>query len=328
MRRRGFIAALGIATLTAPLRGYTQAASKAPRRIAVLSPEADEVRFSRFRAELLSLGYVEGRDIELEVRTADARFERLPSLAAEMAADGKADVLVAVSTPVATALRRVTQTTPIIAYIAVDPVTAGFAKSLAHPGGNVTGVAFLAPELNAKRVELLHEIAPSARRIAAIAGKTSTAANSPGNLAALEQAGARLGIAVETLVIEDPARLAERLNPTRLAGYDGIVLLPDIVFSSRATELVAALSASGKPAVYTERHFVEAGGLISLGPDLVAGYKRIAAQVDRVLKGTKPGDIPFERPRTFELLVNLRAARADRIDVPESIIVRADEVIE
>ncbi len=328
MSRRRALALLGAAAVVIPGRANAQSASTRPQRVAMLSPVADDVRFARFRAEMLRLGYVEGRDIEFNIKTAEARFERIPALAAELAGDGKVDALIAVSTLVATALERATQTIPIIAYIAVDPVAAGLAKSLSHPAGNVTGVAFLAPELNAKRVELLHEIAPHARRIAAIAGKTSTAANSPGNLAAFQEPGKRLGLAIDILVVDDPSRLGNTLTPTVLAGFDGFVLLPDIVFESRAAELIALLSASGKPVVYAERHFVEAGGLISLGPNLVAGYERIAAQLDRVLKGTKPGDIPFELPRSFELLVNLRAARTGGIAVPESVVVRADEVIE
>ena len=328
MTRRRALALLGAAALSAPVRAVAQTASKKPRRVAMLSPVADEVRFARLRAELLKLGYVEGRDIEFEIRTADGQFERMPALAAELAGDGKVDALIAVSTPVATALERATQTIPIIAYIAVDPVAAGLAKSLARPGGNVTGVAFLAPELNAKRVELLHEIAPNARRIAAIAGETSTSVNSPGNFAAVDEAGRRLGLSVDIVVVDDPGKLGETLTPTVLAGFDGFVVLPDILFWSRAAELAALFSASGKPGIYTDRHFVEAGGLISLGSNLVGGYERVAAQLDRVLKGTQPGDIPFELPRSFELLVNLRAARAGGIAVPESAVVRADEVIE
>jgi putative tryptophan/tyrosine transport system substrate-binding protein len=326
--RRRALSLLGAAALVARGRAHAQSAAKNPYRVAMVSPAADDVRFARFRAALLKLGYVEGRDIEFDIRSAEARFERIPTLAAELAADSTVDALIAVSTPVATALERATQTIPIIAYIAVDPVGAGLAKSLSRPGGNVTGVAFLAAELNAKRVELLHEIAPNARRVAAIAGKTSTAVNSPGNLAAFQEPGKRLGLAIDIVVIDDPSKLGDTLTPTALAGFDGFVLLPDIVFESRAAELVALLTASGKPAVYAERHFVDAGGLVSLGPDLVAGYERIAAQLDRVLKGTKPADIPFELPRSFELLVNLRAARAGSIAMPESVVVRADEVIE
>jgi len=328
MRRRGFIAMLGAGALVGSRRAVAQGSAEKPKRVAMLSPVADDVRFARFRAALLRLGYVEGRDIEFDVRSANARFERIPALAAELVADRKVDALIAVSTPVATALERATQTIPIIAYIAVDPVAAGLAKSLSRPGGNLTGVAFLAPEMNAKRVELLHEIAPNARRVAAIAGKTSIAANSPGNLAGFQEPRKRLGLDIDIVVVDDPSKLAETLTPTVLAGFDGFVLLPDIVFGSRAAELVALLTASGKPAVYAERHFVEGGGLVSLGPNLIAGYERLAAQLDRVLKGTKPADIPIELPRSFELLVNLRAARAGSIAMPESVVVRADEVIE
>jgi ABC-type uncharacterized transport system substrate-binding protein len=329
MRRRTFMAMLCAGALVSRHGAAAQGGARKTARVAMLSPVADDVRFTRFRAAVLRLGYVEGRDIEFDIRSVDARFERIPALAAELAANGKLDALIAVSTPVATALHHATQTIPIIAYIAVDPVAAGLAKSLARPGGNVTGVAFLAPEMNAKRVELLHEIAPNARRIAAITGKTSTALNSPGNLAAfLQEQVKRLGLAIDIVVVDDPSKLRDTLTPAVLGSFDGFVLVPDIVFESRAAELIALLSASGKPAVYAERHYVEEGGLISLGPNIVAGYDRVAAQLDHVLKGTKPGDIPFELPRTFELLVNLRAARAGSFAIPESVVVRADEVIE
>jgi putative ABC transport system substrate-binding protein len=325
--RRAFIAGLSSAAAWPLVARGQQVAPKRPQRIVILSPVVNPV-FDAFRARLRELGHSEGGDVVLNFRTAGGHVDRLPPLAREIVAEGAVDIIVAESTPAATAALQATKTIPIVAYVAVDPVVAGLATSLAHPGGNVTGIAFLAAELNAKRVELLHQILPGAQRVAAISFATSSPVNSPGNLRAAEEAAQKLSLAIETITINDPSALHDALSPEALVGFDGFIVLPDVVLTSLTPDLVALLGASRKPAVYPNRIQAVAGGLLSYAQDVNEGYKHLASQVDRVLKGEKPADIPFERPTKFVLVINLRTARSFGIQIPAEILVRADEVIE
>jgi putative ABC transport system substrate-binding protein len=327
MKRRALMLGLGAATLVGSRGAEAQTPAKEPRRVGVLS-RVNPPAFDAVLAELRDLGYVEGRDIRFDLRSAEGYIDRLPALAEALVREGNVEAIIAESTPAAIAARRATTTIPIAAYIAVDPVAAGLATSLAHPGGNVTGIAFLAEERNAKRVELMHQISPPARRLAAITGTASTPTSSPGNLQAIQAAGRKLSIAVEIITIDDLAKLGETLSPAALAGFDGFILVPDIELTSRRAEIVALLAVSRKPAVYAWREAVQAGGLLSLGPDSADSHRRLARQLDRILKGVKPSEIPFERPSKFDLVINLRAARALGIDLPADLLARADEVIE
>jgi putative ABC transport system substrate-binding protein len=175
---------------------------------------------------------------------------------------------------------------------------------------------------------LLHQVSPQARRLAAISAMTSTAANSPGNLRAIREAARKLSLMVEIITITDPARLRHELSPAVLAGFDGFVLVPDVVLTTHIAEVVGLLGASGKPAIYSNRSHAEAGGLVSYGQNVIDALQRLASQLDQVLKGAAPSDIPFERPTKFELVINLRTARALGIELPPEVLVRADEVIE
>jgi putative ABC transport system substrate-binding protein len=192
----------------------------------------------------------------------------------------------------------------------------------------VTGVAFLAEELNAKRVELFHQLLPQARRLGVISAMASSAANSPGNLRAVQDAARNLSLTLQTIVIEHPARLRDQLSPAVLAGFDGFVLAPDVVLNAHMAEIVALLGVSGKPAVHYNRIHAVAGGLMSYGQDADDAYRRLASQLDRVLRGATPNDIPFERPTKFELVINLKTAKALGLTVPDKLLALADEVIE
>jgi putative ABC transport system substrate-binding protein len=325
-RREVLLTGLAATVLATALDAHGQT-TKEPRRVTVLSPVVNPV-FDEFRKALRELGYVEGRDIRLDFRTADGNVDRLPALAEELVREGTVDAIIAESTPAATAARRATKTIPIVAYIAVDPVAAGLAASLAHPGGNVTGIAFLAEEQNAKRIELLHEVFPQVQHIGAIAARTSTPANSPGNFRAIQDAARKLSLAVEFITIDDPSELGHVLRPAALTAFDGFVFVPDVVFTIHTAEIVALIAASRKPAIYSNRTFAQAGGLMSFGQDIPDSYRHLASQLDRVLKGASPNDIPFERPTKFELVINLKTAKTLGLTVPPSLLARADEVIE
>ena len=326
MRRREFIALLGSAAVAWPLATQAQQ----PRRIAVLSPvgTSSTPYFDAFRARLGELGYVEGRDILLDFQLAGGQVGRLPALAEDLLRGPGINVIVAESTPAAAAARKATTTIPIVALVASDPVGSGLAASLAHPGGNVTGVAVLAEEMNAKRVELLRDAFPQARRFAAITAGAGAAPSSPGNLRSVQEAGRELGVTIEIVRADDPGKIDQAFSPAALAGFDGLIVVPDVVLFTRRAEVAPLLGASHRPVVYPSRAWVEAGGLMSLGPDMVGAYRILASQLDRVLKGTRPSDLPFERPVKLELVVNLKTARALGIAIPDSLLARADEVIE
>jgi len=327
MNRRAFITLIGGAAAGWLRAARAQQPAKAPRRVAVLSPVRNP-GFETLRAHLRKLGYAEDRDIRFDFRTADGDVGRLPALAEELVREGAVDAIFAESTPAAVAAQRATRTIPIITYIAVDPVAAGLATSLARPGGNVTGVSFLAEELNAKRLELFHQLLPQARRLGVISAMASSAVNSPGNLRAVQDAARNLSLMLEIIAIEHPARLRNHLSPAVLAGFDGFVLVPDVVLNAHMAEIVALIGASGKPAIYNNRIHAEPGGLMSYAQDVDDAYRRLASQLDRVLRGATPNDIPFERPTKFELVINLKTAKALGLAVPDKLLALADEVIE
>jgi putative ABC transport system substrate-binding protein len=272
---------------------------------------------------LRDLGYVEGRNLVLERRSAEGRFERAPDIVRELVSI-KADVIVAVSIPMIRAAKTVTQTVPIV-MLAGNPVEEGLVQSLARPGGNITGVSHLTSVQNAgKRVELLKEIIPTLSRVAHLQSKQERAVDWDQAAEAIER---QLGVKV--LIAEH--------TPTDYSGaFESIV-------RERANALLVAASAANLanrnlivefaaknrlPAIYPERQSVDAGGLISYGPDLPAIFRRLAEYVDRILKGANAADLPIEQPTKFQLVVNLKAARALGLNISPTLLARADEVIE
>ncbi len=323
MKRCGF-KAIVVAAAAWPLTRSAQSAATS-QRVVLLSAAADPAeRLGAFRERLSDLGYVEGRNITLDIRSAEGHLERLPALAEELVRESGIDAILAESTPAAIAAHSATQTVPIVAVVGVDPVATGLASSLAHPGGNVTGIAILADEANAKRVELLRELAPSAIRIAAV---MAISGGGTLNVDSVRETGHKLGFAVE-IIVADPDRLPEAVGPAVVAGFDAFVFVPDVVLTSRRDEVISLIAPTKKPAVFAGRSWVDSGGLMSYGPDLRDASRHWASQLVRVLKGEKPKDLPFERPTKFDLGINLRTARAIGIEIPPTLLARADEVIE
>ena len=294
-------------------------------RVVYLSPVDIPSQVASYRAQMRELGYVEGRNIRLEFRDAAGDVDRLPAIAEEVVGAGDVDAIMAISTPAALAAHKATETIPIVAFTAVDPVGSGLANSLASPGRNVTGIAVFSEETTVKRVELMREIAPRAIRLATVTTKVSKGAQSVGPLL---DAGRKLGFAVENLVVDDPADLAQVLSPKALAVFDAFVFIPDVVLSAHMAEIIKLVGASNKPAIFPSPDWVSNGGLMSFGPDYADASRHLTAQLDRVLKGAKPGDLPFERPTKFDLRINLRTARAMGIELSPTVLARADEVIE
>ena len=322
MDRRVFLStAAGL--IVVPLAVLAQQAPRRVVRIAVLSPGASETRsvFTAFRTQLRALGYEEGRDVVLEFHFANG-VERLAALAQAIAAGNGTDLVLADGRFAAQAMVLASRTIPIVA-VTGDPMALGLAVSLAHPGGNVTGIATLSTELAAKQLELLREIVPSARRIGVI--NVSMGADA---YRALEDRAAALGVALRHLTFQTPIEAERVLAPAALGNVDGFVVPPSAPLARLSTTVVRLINAAGKPAVYAERDFIAAGGLALYGHDIDDAFRRSASIVDRVLKGANPADTPFEQPTRIALVVNLKTAKALGLTIPQSVLLRADEVIQ
>ena len=323
MRRREFIAGLGGAVAW-PLAARAQQPTRMPR-VVRLAPVHVPAQVDGTRSLLRELGYVEGRNIRLEFRNAAGNVDALPSLAQEIVGDGGVDAIIAISTPAALAAHKATQAIPIVAFTAVDPVGSGLADSLAHPGRNVTGVTVFSEETTVKRVELMREVLPRAVRLGTVTTKITSGAQS---LSPVLETGRKLGFTVERINIDDSANIASALNPQILAELDALVFVPDVVLDAHMAEVIKIVGLSRKPAIFASPDWVANGGLMSFGPDFSGANRHLILQLDRILKGAKPGDLPFERPTKFDLRINLRTAKALDIELPPAVVARADEVIE
>ena len=323
MRRREFIT-LFSGAVTWPLMASAQQLAGMPH-VVHLSPVDIPSQADQTRIQLHELGYVEGRNIRLEFRNAAGNVDALPALAQELVQEGGVDVIIAISTPAALAAYKATQTIPIVAFTAVDPVASGLADSLARPGRNVTGIAVFSEETTVKRVELMREVVPGAVRLGTVTTKVSKGAQS---LAPVLETGRKLGFTVEPINVDDPADLAKALSPEVLVGFDALVFVPDVVLNAHMAEVIKMVGLSNKPAIFPSPDWVANGGFMSFGPDFSDAFRHLISQLDRVLKGAKPSDLPFERPTKCDLRINLRIARALGIELPPTIFARADEVIE
>jgi len=326
--RRTFLAGTGAVLLAAPLAAEAQPAGK-PARVGVLAlttltpiPAA----VSYFRAELRELGYVEGQTVFFEYRAAEGKVERLPELAQELVAT-RVDVIYVASAPPALAAKQATNTIPVVFAGIPDPVGAGLVTNLARPGGNVTGVAFEAtPEQAAKQLELLKGVAPSVTRVG-VFGAPGLQESHQRHQPIVESARAKLGLEVVRAEVRTVADLDRAFDTLARARVDGLWLVAPAAFQGRMQIADYALK-NRLPAVAPYREFADAGGLVSFGANFAATHRRAAAYVDKILKGTKAGDLPVEQPTKFELVINLKTARALGLMIPPSLLARADEVIQ
>jgi putative ABC transport system substrate-binding protein len=325
MRRRAFVGAAAL--LIAPRAGRAQDSVKAARigRLSPLSPEADAPFTSMFRHALQELGWVEGRSFTLVSRFAEGQPERLPELAASLVRDG-VDVVLVGSNPGALAARNATRSIPIVMVTTGDPIGAGIVSSLARPGANLTGVTALGGELSAKRLEALKGAVPSVQRVAAL---VNPAAPYTGPFLD-ERAGlARdLGLTIQIVEARTRGELEAAFAAMARERAEAVMILTDVMFITERREVVELGARRRLPAVYFDRQFVDVGGLMFYGASLVHMYRRAAVYVDRILKGARPADLPIEQPTTFELVVNLRAARGLGLKIPPAFLARADEIIE
>ena len=325
MRRREFITLLGGAVVW-PLTARAQPTSSHPV-IGVLSPlsSTSAAHLEAFRAGLRELGYVEGRNITIELRFAEGVIERLPELAAELAAL-KPAVIVAGSPPAALAARNVTRTIPIVINSSENPVVLGLAASLARPGGNITGFWWDDEGLTGKRFDLLKEAVPGTTRVGIILNPNDASDNNV--VESLPTLTRALDLTVRVLEVRTQTEFeAAFMTATREDLQALQISLAPMFFSHRA--MLTTLAANARlPAVYGMREFAMVGGLMSYGASLPDIYRRLAGFADKILKGTGPADLPIQRPVKFELVINLKTAKALGLTISESLLLRADEVIE
>jgi putative ABC transport system substrate-binding protein len=342
VKRRDFIALFGSAAAAWPFPTRAQNSDRMRRIGALVSLTVDDpvskARFDAFAQSMQQLGWVDGRNIRLEIRwpatdgfgarppdTRTAYAQRFRRYAAELVALAP-DVLLAHSSPAVAALQQETSTVPIVFIGVVDPVGAGFVDSLARPGGNTTGFIALDYALSAKWLELLKELVPRVTRVAVLRDPSSHVGI--GQLAAMQAVAPSLGMELTPIDERDPREIERGLNELVRVANSGLIVTAS-VSSGLYRKLIINLAAQHRlPVVYPFRYMISDGGLISYGTDLVDQYKRAALYVDRILKGESPGDLPVQAPVKYELVVNLRTAKALGLELPSSVLGRADEIIE
>ena len=327
MKRRELLLATG-ALLAAPLTGAQQAARV--YRIGYLSfssPPVSTPAENAFRQGLRELGYVEGKNVIVEVRYAEGRTERVSGLVAELIGL-KVDVLLAGSTPGALAAKKATATVPIVFAGVLEPVESGIVASLARPGGNITGAAvgIGSSGFEGKYLELLKEAVPDISHVAVLFNSAHPAA-AP-QVLVIEAAARQLKVKLGVLDAGNATDLDKAFAAIGASGAQGIVMAGNPFFDANRVKLVEFAARKRLPAVYYYKHFVDAGGLMSYGASLEDSYRRAATYVDKILKGAKPADLPVEQPTKFELVINLKTAKALGLTIPQSLLFRADLVIE
>jgi putative ABC transport system substrate-binding protein len=325
MDRRMFIGAVAALVGTAPHAARAQPTKL--HKIGFLgngSPTTLSSQYETFRRSLRELGWIEGQNVTVENRWAEGNPDRLSVLVADLV-QAKVDVIVVSGTPAIRAAQEATRTIPIVFVVLTDPVTMGFMPSLARPGGNMTGVASQFEELITKQLQLLKEGVPNLSRVALL--RQLSGPPTP-VLTAAESAARSLGLTARTLNVAGPADFENAFSVARSERVGAILVLPSPYFDAQYARLIELAARYRLPACYEFRNYVRDGGLMSYGPSIDAMYARSASYVDRILKGAKPGDLAIERPTKFELVINLKTAKALGLTIPQSVLLRADEVIQ
>jgi len=325
MQRREFITLLGGAAACAPLSAWAQ---QSPPLIGVLegaSAKSMAERYDAFRAGLRQLGYVEGRNIRIEYRYADGFLDRLPTLAAEIVRLNPT-VIVSAPMPANLAARKATSTIPIVMANGADPVSFGLVESLSRPGGNVTGLTNFAEDLASKQIDIIRELLPHMVRVGALVN-VENPLHVP-QWRETQAAAAKASLALLRFDYHVPDDLERAFDYFAGERVEAVLVPPDVTFATHRVRIVELAAKARLPSIYFNRESVLTGGLLSYGVDTVENYRRAAVFVDKILKGAKPADLPIERPTKFELVINLKTAKALGLTVPPSLLARADEVIE
>jgi len=320
-----------LALLVAPRAGSTQQPTKIPRigMLNISGPEQPEGRMfvDVFRQALGERGYVEGRNIVIEHRWAEGKIERLPTFAAELVRL-KVDLIVAGATPQARAAKQATATIPIVAWAMQDPVHDGLVASLARPGGNITGLTFLGPELVPKLLALLKEALPAVSRVAALWHPGGYAERTKQVMAKnAEVAARRLGVNLQFVGADRPSDLDGAFSAMARGRAEALIVFPSPMLYSERRRIVALAAKHRLPAIHNAREWADLGGLMAYGASIPALVRRSVEYVDKILKGAKPADLPVEQPSKYELVINLKTGKALGLTIPQSVLARADEII-
>jgi len=329
MRRRDFITLIGGAAGAWPLAAHAQQPERM-RRVGVLTnlsqgdPE-DQIRNAAFLQELQPLGWTVGRNVQIDYRWGAGNTDRNRKYAAELVALAP-DVILATGSPALDPLQQATRTVPIVFVQITDPVGAGYIESLARPGGNLTGFAIMEYGAGGKWLELLKEIAPDVKRVSVLRDFATT--SGVGQFAAIQSVAPSLGVELRPVGVRDPAEIERTIDAFARDPNGGMVVTASGLAIVHRKLIIALAARHRLPAVYAQRFFVTEGGLISYGHDTIDPYRRAASYVDRILKGEKPADMPVQAPTKFELLINLKTAKAMGLAIPPAVLARADQVIE
>jgi putative ABC transport system substrate-binding protein len=322
---------LGLSVITFVLVvGVVVAHAQQPKKVPQVgflgsaSPSAVSARIEALRQGLRELGYVEGKNIVIEQRYAEGKFDRLNELAAELV-HLKVDVIVTVGPAATRPAKKATATIPIVMGVDDDPVGNGFVASLASPGGNITGLATLAPEISGKQLELLRETVPRLSRVAVL--ETSTQPGNAQSLREVEIAAGTLGVKLQYLDVLSPKNIETSFRAAIKGRADAVLVLRAPIFFSNRKQIVDLATKDRLPAMYYTTEYVEDGGLMTYSVSITDLFRRAATYVDKILKGAKPADLPVEQPTKFELVINLKAAKQIGLTIPPNVLARADRVI-
>jgi putative ABC transport system substrate-binding protein len=313
--------------LTTVTRSDAQQPERIPRIGDLAGPSATffSARLESIRQGLRELGYVEGKNILFEYRYAEGKLDRLPDLAAELVRL-KVDLIVTASDPAILAAKKASPTIPIVFGAAADPVGSGFVSSLARPGGNITGLSVMSPDLDGKRLELLKEAFPTVARVAFLWQSSSDSRGNPA-FTDMELAAKTLGLKLQSLPVRGLDDFESAFARLKKEGAEALITTSGPLLSTQQREVLAFAAKNRLPAIYPASEFVEAGGLMSYAPNYTDLWRRAATYVDNILKGAKPSDLPVEQPTKFELIINLKAAKQIGLTIPPNVLVRADRVI-
>jgi putative ABC transport system substrate-binding protein len=325
MRRREFLGLVGGAVATWPVVGHAQQSIPRIGWLSSISEQLAAPHQVMVRRGLSENGFVPGRNVSIEYRWADGRYDRLPILAAELVRL-PVDVILAQAPPAALAAKHATTTIPIVFVVGIDPVAGGLVASYSHPEGNATGATMIMGPLGQKRVEILRELVPKASIVAMLVNPHSP--DAAPEIRDVQTAALANGLQIRLLNASNPAELDASFAAIRAQRPDALLVGADPFLMLQRQNIAAQVARTGLVAVYPIREFVEAGGLISYGTSIPNSYRQAGIYVGRILKGAKPADLPVVQPTTFELVINIKAAKAQGIDIPPNLHARSDEVIE
>ncbi len=327
--RRKLLVALGASALTAPLSSLAQQQGKvwrigflAQRHVEFLD---SDFQYGPFRPSMRELGYVEGKNLVIELRSAEGNSERLPGLASELV-NLKVDVIIAGGTPATRAAQKATTTIPIVMVSVGDPVGTGLVKSLARPGGNITGLSNLSVDIGPKRLEMLLTMVPKLSRVAFLVNPSNTA--NMKTLESVQAAGKKRGVTILGVEARTPQEIDNAFSLMRQQNAGALIVGLEGLFNQQKSQIAELTAKHRLPSITGDRIYAEAGCLMSYGTNLADIFRRAATYVDKIFKGAKPGDLPVEQPTKFELVINGKTAKALGLKIPQSLLISADKVIE